>query len=75
MNDATITGEDMRLCVCCGGFVIAIKGQTKTYLVGNPDDLNLKSGDKFPIALKIDWYIDSSHCGNYIKITRFKRLP
>ena len=76
MNYAVITGFDYRLCVCCGGLFFKLN-DGRSFLTGdNPGNLNIKSDDKFPIYVKIDWQIDSSHCfGNYITITRLKRLP
>lgn len=77
LSNAVIIGWDVKTCVCCGGLLIKINDQLKTYLIGNdPPGLNIKYNGSFPIYVKIDWQIDSLHCfGNYILINRIKRLP
>lgn len=79
MNNAVIIGEDMRLCVCCGGLVIKIENVQNPaigfFLAGQlPPGFNLGDNPKYPIPVKIDWKIDSVRCyGNYILISRIAR--
>lgn len=79
MNNAVIIGEDLRLCVCCGGLVIKIENVQNPgagfFLTGLlPQNFNLGDNPKYPIPVKIDWKIDSIRCyGNYIVISRIAR--
>jgi hypothetical protein len=80
MSNANIIGLDARMCACCGGTEIVIDNVANPngnsyFLTGQlPADFNLGNNPKFPIAVKIDFKIDSAHCfGNYIKITRISR--
>jgi hypothetical protein len=78
MNDAIITGSDMRMCVCCGGLMITFNGETKPYtgdfkLIENSADLGITEKDTFPIYVKVDWKVDTTNICNHIIITRFKR--
>jgi hypothetical protein len=46
MNDAIITGSDMRMCVCCGGLMINFDGEARPYagdykLIENSADLGI----------------------------------
>ncbi|HEY5370296.1 MAG TPA: hypothetical protein VIJ75_15035 [Hanamia sp.] len=80
MNTATIVGSDSRVGVCTGGTFIKIDGHP------NPNDPengyfdigNINSSlrmDTFPIKVEIDWKISSKCFGNYVDISRIKRLP
>ena len=74
MSDAVITGEDYRLCVCCGGLFIKLN-DGRLFLTGSLENFGVKDNEKFPISVRIDWQTDSSHWyGNYIMITRLMRL-
>ena len=79
MDNAVIIGEDMRLCVCCGGLVIKIENVQNPaigfFLAGQlPQNFNLGDNPKYPIPVKIDWKIDSVRCyGNYIVISRIAK--
>ena len=73
MTDAVITGWDYRLCVCCGGLFIELNDGMK-YQIDNVADLGINNNDTFPILVKVDWVKLLKCNGNYISITRFKRL-
>ncbi|HEY5407082.1 MAG TPA: hypothetical protein VIJ92_08340 [Ginsengibacter sp.] len=80
MNNAEIIGYDARMCVCCGGTEITIDNiqnpnGNSYFLIGNlPSNFTIGDNEKFPIAVKLDWIIDTAHCfGNYIDITRIAR--
>ena len=80
ISNASITGIDLRTCVCCGGAVIKINKVPNPnggdfFLIGNtPANFNLGNNPIFPIEVNIDWKIDTAKCfGNYINITRIER--
>jgi hypothetical protein len=53
----TITGSDIRMCACCGGWYIQIDGinyEFDSLPVDSKIDL---SAEKFPVSVKIDWQL------------------
>ena len=80
MSNVNIVGLDARMCACCGGTEIVIDNVANTngnsyFLIGQlPAGFNLGNNPKFPIAVKIDFKIDSTHCfGNYVGISKIAR--
>ena len=80
MSNAQIIGFDAKMCVCCGGTEIKIDQVANPngndyFLIGElPKNFNLGDNPKFPVVVKVDWKIDTTHClGNYIIITRIAR--
>ena len=80
MSNAEIIGYDVKKCACCGGTEITIDNTANPngnayFLVGQlPVDFTLGNNPKFPLAVKIDWKIDTAHCaGNFVDITRIAR--
>jgi|ERR1017187_3224179 len=78
-SNAELIGYDPRLCPspCCGGLQITIDNITyppgaQFFLVYKlPSGFSLGNNPKFPIGVKIDYTIDSTHCGkNYVDISR-----
>ena len=79
-SNGEIIGYDARMCVCCGGTEITINnvqnpnGNDFFLIASKPSDFIIGSDENFPIAVTLDWKIDSAHCfGNYIDITRIAR--
>lgn len=79
MNTATIVGYDPRMGVCIGGTFIKIDGHP------NPNDPENGYFDidsitppfkinSFPIKVEVDWKMSSKCSGNYIAISRIKRI-
>ena len=80
MSNAEIIGYDARMCACCGGTEITIDNVqnpngTSYFLIGKlPSNFTIPDNSKFPIAVKLDWIIDTAHCfGNYVDISRIAR--
>lgn len=79
MNDAVITGSDLRVCICCGGLMITFNGETKPYigdfrLIANHGvDIGITERDTFPIYVKVDWKEDTANVCKPILITRIAR--
>ncbi|MFT3908288.1 MAG: hypothetical protein QM737_02595 [Ferruginibacter sp.] len=71
---ASIIGFDASLCGCCGGLIIDISGQQQTKLISNdPANLGIDSSTIFPVAMNIEWAIDSTKCvDRYIIITNWE---
>ena len=78
MNDAIITGSDVRACICCGGLMITFNGEARTYtgdfrLIENSGDIGISENDRFPIYVKVDWKEDTTNVCKHILITRISR--
>ncbi len=79
MNDAIITGNDLRTSICCGGLMITFNGETKPYtsefrlISNNGIDIGIIDRDTFPIYVKVDWKEDITNVCNHIRITRIAR--
>ncbi len=71
----TITGEDFRRCMCCGGWFIDINSETYRFnkLPENSNlDLNI---EEFPIQVYLDWIADENAClGDEIIIERIDKI-
>jgi len=73
-STGTITGADVALCACCGGYFIDIEGTQyrldKTKLPGNFyfDD------NQLPLTVVLDWDQNVAYCKdlNWINVTRIK---
>ena len=80
MSNAEIIGYDHTMCPCCGGMEITIDNVANpngnTYFLASqiPSNFSLGDNPKFPIAVRIDWKLDTTHCfGNYVDISRIAR--
>ena len=78
MSNATITGFDLKMCVCCGGTKITIYNLLNInndtyYLIGQlPTGFSL-GNYQFPIAVKINYKLTLNHCNSlYIDITKIE---
>jgi len=69
-----ITGIDARLCPCCGGYVIKIDSTTYDFDSLPPNANFTLENATFPIYVNLDWHPDTTHCGNYIDITRIEKV-
>jgi hypothetical protein len=77
MSNAEIIGYDYRECVCCGGLELVIDNVTppqgsQFFIISEiPSSYQIGNNPQFPIAVKIDYNIDTTFCdGNFVKITR-----
>jgi hypothetical protein len=74
-SDGIITGPDVRMCACCGGWFIQIDS-TMYEFTSLPDNskINLET-ETFPVYVKLDWQIaGSTGCpANKIIIQRIKK--
>jgi hypothetical protein len=61
----TITGQDFRMCACCGGWFIIIDSLTYEFdSLPNGSDINLEK-ETFPLMVKLDWQLpDTLGCPN-----------
>jgi hypothetical protein len=71
-SEGLITGPDLALCPCCGGWNITLETQNHRF-----DDVPSNSGidltkETFPIKVKLDWEEVESNCKR-IKISRIEK--
>jgi hypothetical protein len=75
LSEGTITGPDLRMCACCGGWFIKI--DTTIYEFQNlPSNTKIDlQSETFPLNVKLDWDLsDRSYCpGKYITIFRITK--
>ena len=75
-NTGTITGADMAMCACCGGYFIDIDGNKyrfeKTEL---PSDFTFED-KQLPFTVKLDWDLKPESCSgfNWIKISKIRKI-
>ncbi len=62
-STATITGPDLRMCACCGGWYILIDNINYEFeFLPSDAKIDLQT-EKFPVVVKIDWQLsDLSAC-------------
>ena len=57
ISKGIITGPDIRMCVCCGGWYIQINGSTYEF-DSLPDNSNIDLlKETFPLFVKLDWQL------------------
>ena len=72
-SEGVITGIDLTLCPCCGGFFIDINDETYNF---EPNDLPNNDleiiEDNVPIFVELNW--ENTECGNLITISAIREL-
>jgi hypothetical protein len=79
-NDAfrskgVITGQDLTMCACCGGWNITIEGENYRF-----DSLPADSGiilekETMPLSVELDWQLTPGGCpANRINVQRVKKM-
>jgi hypothetical protein len=75
-STGTITGNDARMCMCCGGWIINI--ESGVYLIDSmPVNSSLDlTKETFPITVKLDWQLVDNGCSTFGRITvlRIKKI-
>lgn len=68
-NTGTITGQDMTLCACCGGYFITIEGiQYRFEKTELPAGFTF-SDNQLPLQVELDWNLKTDVCSNFNRIT------
>ncbi|MFT4968570.1 MAG: hypothetical protein ACI9O4_000300 [Chitinophagales bacterium] len=69
-STAVISGYDLTLCACCGGWVIELNGQaTDNRFTDLPQSSNIDLiNATFPLNVQLDWTPSSEYCGKGITI-------
>lgn len=75
-NTATITGADLGMCACCGGYFIDIEGnQYRFEKTGLPDNFTFIES-QLPLKVELNWEIKAESCTgfNWIKVSKIRKL-
>ena len=69
-----ITGPDLRMCICCGGWQIVIDNETYNFdSIPANSNINLQK-ETFPLFVKLDWQsAGPDRCQKWINILRIKK--
>ncbi len=69
-----ITGPDIGMCICCGGWKIVIDNETYNFdQLPAEANIDLQKAT-FPIFVKLDWELKgSSGCPKWINIQRIQK--
>jgi len=64
-STATISGFDVTLCACCGGWVIDINGQEADKRFSElPQNSNIDlQNSTFPLSVQLNWSESNEYCG------------
>ena len=63
-SDGVITGEDLTLCACCGGWIIKIDSLTyKFWSIPDTNEIKLDYNN-LPIPVKLKWKFKDKACRN-----------
>ena len=70
MVHATITGYDMTMCACCGGYVLKMDNGDNSFRFNNFPANSLVDSTHFPQSVYVS-YIQTNYCNplHIIKIT------
>ena len=74
-STGTISGQDIRMCPCCGGYFITI-GDTQYHFEKSELPANFTfSDDQLPLQVQLDWELKTASCSDFkwIKISRIKK--
>ena len=75
-STAKITGLDLTLCACCGGWIINISGEDPDKRFTNlPQSSNIDlENATLPINVKLNWSESNDYCGKGILIESIKLI-
>jgi len=74
-NTAVITGADMAMCACCGGYFIDIEGISYRFEKSElPADFTFNDTE-LPLKVELNWNLKQNQCTsfNYISISKIIR--
>ena len=73
-SSGKITGPDLRMCICCGGWQIGIDKETYNFDSLPPGSSIDLEKETFPVYVKLDWKMsDKNKCPKWIDISRIKK--
>src|SRR5665647_60091 len=74
MSKGVITGQDYRMCACCGGWIINIEGENYLFESIPANSSFVLEKEPLPISVQLDWQLTPGSCpSNRITIQRIKK--
>ncbi|MDN5213372.1 hypothetical protein QQ020_14980 [Fulvivirgaceae bacterium BMA12] len=74
VDEATVIGQDLSLCMCCGGWFIDIDGERLRFDEVPAGNIDL-SKETLPLKVRVKWQQDPDQCfGNEILIQKMEKL-
>lgn len=64
-STGTITGYDLTLCACCGGWIVVIENDENTYRLDSLPEGSGIDNEDLPLTLDFNWSINRV-CGTFI---------
>jgi len=75
-STGTITGADMAMCACCGGYFITIEGIVYRFEKSELPVNFTFNDDQIPLQVELDWELKTQSCAgfNWIKISKIRKV-
>jgi hypothetical protein len=75
-NTGTITGADIAMCACCGGYFIEIEGTRYRFEKSELPTNFTFDDNQLPIVVELNWELKKEVCTsfNWIKISDIRKL-
>jgi len=74
-SKGVITGQDITMCACCGGWFITIDGENYRFDSFPADSGIILEKETMPLPVELDWQIKPGGCpANRIIIQRIKKI-
>ena len=76
-STGTITGPDLRMCVCCGGYFLDMDGTLYLFEQSELPDGFTFTDDELPLKVELNWKPKTGGCSgfNRIVISKIKVKP
>lgn len=71
-SSGTITGQDIRMCPCCGGYFIDVAGTLYLFEKSELPDKFTFNDEQLPLQVELDWKLKTEGCTGYNRITIIK---
>jgi hypothetical protein len=75
-STGTITGADLAMCACCGGYFIDIEGTNYRFEKSELPAGFTFNDEQMPFRVELDWEVKTETCTgfNWIKISKIRKL-
>jgi len=72
----TITGADMAMCACCGGYFITIDGTQYRFEKTELPDNFIFNDNELPLKVELNWKLNNELCSglNWIAISKIREI-
>jgi hypothetical protein len=75
-SSGTITGADLAMCACCGGYFVDINGTQYRFEKSELPSNFTFTDDQLPLRVELDWELKTEICTGFewIKISKIKAI-